>query len=137
MGEEVREVYCELKYSGAARAFLAAAAGTTLALVIFVPFPDEARALAFAWVIALAWHAHGRLGAVSALRLDCDRAIAVRDAHGRWRVGEIRDGSFVAPWLTIVRWRPHGARFDRTLAILPDMLPGEAMRRIRVILRWA
>lgn len=133
----MREVYCEIKYSGAARAFLAAAVGTTLALVIFVPFPNEVRALAFAWVVALAWHAHARLAAVSALRLDCSRAIAVRDAAGRWRVGVIRGGSFVAPWLTIVRWRPDGARFDRTLAILPDMLPAGAMRKIRVILRWA
>jgi hypothetical protein len=132
----VQEVYCELKYSGAAFAFLAVAVGATLALVIFAPFADEARSAAFAWVIAMAWHAHGRLGAVRALRLDCTGAIAVRDRIG-WRTGQLRDGSFVAPWLTIVRWRPDGARLDRALVILPDMIHVAARRRIRVILRWA
>lgn len=132
----MREVYCEFQYSGAAFAFLAVAVGATLALVIFVPFPDGIRALAFAWVIAMASHAHGSLGAVRALRLDCTGAIAVRDRVG-WRTGQIRDGSFVAPWLTIIRWRPDGARLDRTLVILPDMIQGTAMRKVRVILLWA
>jgi hypothetical protein len=132
----VREVYCELQYSGAAFVLLAAAVGATLALVIFVPFADEARSLAFAWVIVTAWHAHDRLSGVRALRLDCSGAIAVRDRVG-WRTGQLRDGSFVAPWLTIIRWRPDGARLDRTLVILPDMTQDEAMRKIRVILRWA
>lgn len=132
----MREVYCELKYSGAAIALLAAAVGATLALVVFVPFPDEARALAFAWVIALAWDAHRRLATVRALRLDCTGAIAVRDRIG-WRTGRLRDGSFVAPWLTIIRWRPDGARLDRTLVLLPDMARAAALRRIRVMLKWA
>ena len=132
----MREVYCEFQYSGAAFAFLTAAVGTTLALVIFVPFADEARSLAFAWVIVMAWRAHGRLGAVRALCLGCGGSIAVRDRVG-WRTGQLRDGSFVAPWLTIIRWRPDGARLDRTLVILPDMIQGTAMRKIRVILRWA
>jgi toxin CptA len=132
----MQEVYCELKYSGAAFVLLAAAVGSTLALVIFVPFPDAARALAFAWVIALAGHTHGRFSEVRALCLDCSGGIAVRDRIG-WRTGNLRDGSFVAPWLTIIRWRPDGARLDRTLVILPDMIQGTAMRKIRVILRWA
>lgn len=132
----MREVYCEFKYSGAAFILLAAAVGATLALVIFVPFADEARSAAFAWVVAMAWHAHGRLDAVRALRLDCTGVIAVRDRIG-WRTGQLRGGSFVAPWLTIVRWRPDGARFDATLVILPDMIQATARRRIRVILRWA
>jgi hypothetical protein len=132
----VHEVYCEFKYSGAAFAFLAVAVGSTLALVIFVPFPDAVRALAFAWVIATAWRAHQGLTGVRALRLDFHGAIAVRDRFG-WRAGELRDGSFVAPWLTIVRWRPDGARLDRTLVILPDMIQVASARQIRVLLKWA
>jgi hypothetical protein len=132
----VHEVYCEFKYSGAAFALLAVAVGSTLALVIFVPFPDAVRALAFAWVVAMAWRAHEVLTGVRALRLDCNRTVAVRDRIG-WRTGELRAGSFVAPWLTVIRWRPEGARLGRTLVILPDMIQDTAMRRIRVILRWA
>lgn len=132
----MHEVYCEFKYSGAAFALLAVAVGSSLGLVVFVPFPDAVRALAFAWVIAMAWHAHGGLAGVRALRLDCHEAIAVRDRFG-WRAGELRGGSFVAPWLTVIRWRPDGARLDRTLVILPDMIHATAMRKIRVVLRWA
>jgi hypothetical protein len=43
----------------------------------------------------------------------------------------------VAPWLTIVRWRPDGARRDGTVLLLPDMAEAEALRRLRVLLRWA
>ncbi|HET7730561.1 MAG TPA: protein YgfX [Usitatibacter sp.] len=132
----MHEVYCEFKYSGAAFALLAVAVGASLGLVVFVPFPDAVRALAFAWVVAMAWHAHRGLAGVQALRLDCNRGIAVRDRFG-WRSGELCDGSFVAPWLTVIRWRPDGAHLDRTLVILPDMIQDTAMRRIRVILRWA
>jgi toxin CptA len=137
MEEYVEEVYCDFKYSGVADVFLAFAVGGTLALVIFAPFPDEARAAAFAWVIALATHSRTKLASVARLRLDCAREISVCDRHGVWREGIVRDGSFVAPWLTIVRWRPHGVRRDQTLVILPDMLPAAAMRGIRVILKWA
>jgi hypothetical protein len=85
----VHEVYCEFKYSGAAFALLAVAVGSTLALVIFVPFPDAVRALAFAWLVAMAWRAHEVLTGVRALRLDCNRTVAVRDRIG-WRTGELR-----------------------------------------------
>ena len=133
----MEEVCCDFKYSGAADAFLACAAAATLALEAFAPFPVEARAAAFAWVIAAAIHSRQAVAGVAALRLDCRRAIAVRRRDGAWREGLVRDGSFVAPWLTIVRWRPAWARRDRTLVILPGMLSPGAMRKIRVILRWA
>ena len=133
----MEEVCCEFKYSGVARLLLACAAACTLAIVAFVPFPREAGLLAIGWVIVLALHAHRALGHPAALRLDCARAIAVRGPRGEWRTGAVRDGSFVAPWLTIVRWRPEDAHMDRTLVILPGMLSAEAMRKVRVILKWA
>lgn len=127
---------CRLKYSRVACGFLSLAVAATLALVTFAPFPDAARALAYAFVVGGATLAHRRLAAPRELRLDCRRAIEVREESG-WRTGEVRDGSFVAPWLTIIRWRPEGARFDRTLVVLPDMAGAEMRRRIRVVLRWA
>jgi len=36
----------------------------------------------------------------------------------------------------VVRWRPHGARFDRTVPILPSMVDGAQFRGLRVALRW-
>lgn len=133
----MERVYCEFKYSRASFAFLALAVGGTLALVILVPFPDAARAVLFAAVIASAARAHRGLSRVVAMQLDSGRAIAVRDASGEWRAGVLRDGSYVAPWLTIIRWRPEGARLDRVLLLLPDMAPPEARRAIRVILKWS
>ena len=133
----MERVCCEFKYSGLGFAFLAAAVAGTLALVIFVAFPDEARALAFALVVASASRAHRRLGEAGAMVLEAGGAISVRDRAGSWLGGELREGCFVAPWLAIVRWRPQGARRDRTLVILPDMIQVGTLRQIRVILRWA
>lgn len=131
----MEEVCCDFKYSGVARAVLACAVAGTLAIVAYAPFPGEARALAFGWVALLALHARRAFAQATGLRMDCSRGIAVRGPRGAWRAGTVRDGCFVAPWLTIVRWRPEGACLDRTLLILPDMASAEAMRRIRVMLR--
>lgn len=132
----MEEVCCEFKYSRVACAYLSAAVAGTLALLILVPFADGVRAALFGHVIVGATISHRRLARVRELRLDCRRTIAVREGDA-WRAGEVRAGSFVAPWLVIVRWRPQGARLDRTLVILPDMIPANALRKIRVILRWA
>ena len=131
----VEEVRCEFQYSRVAAAFIAFAVAATMLIVVLVPFPDAARLAACAFLAGAA-HAHRRIGALRELKLDCAGAIQVREGE-RWRTGMLRGGSFVAPWLTIVRWRPDGARFDRTLLLLPDMADREPLRRIRVILRWA
>jgi len=62
--------------------------------------------------------------------------VALQARDGEWLRGELRDGSFVAPWLTIVRWRPEGGRMDRTVLLLPGMADAGTLRKIRVILRW-
>jgi toxin CptA len=63
--------------------------------------------------------------------------VAVQDRDGEWVRGELRDGSFVAPWLTLVRWRPEGRRLDRTVLLIPGMAAEEELRRLRILLRWA
>ena len=72
---------------------------------------------------------------VSWLRLDRRGALSVR-AGGHLHIGAVQPRCFVAPWLTIVRWRPEGARFDRTFIVLPDMADADAFRRVRVLLKW-
>jgi hypothetical protein len=62
--------------------------------------------------------------------------IEVVDSSDTSRRGLLRDGSFVSAGLTVIRWRPSRARVDRTIVILPDMLPPDAFRRLRVVLRW-
>ncbi len=78
----------------------------------------------------------GRRG-VRAFRVERSRSIRVRDGAGGECTGVLRDGSFVAPWLTIVRWRAAGARFDRTFLLVPGKIAREDFRRLRVLLRWA
>jgi hypothetical protein len=129
-------VACELKYSGVGIAALLLAFAATLAIVLATPLPPLARAAALLFAAASALRACRSLLAPRSLRLTRSRELHVRDDAG-WRSGMVRDGSFVMPWLTVVRWRPDGARFDRTLLLLPDLAPPGEMRKIRVILRWA
>jgi toxin CptA len=133
----MEEVTCELQYSGVAEAFLAGAAGATLAIVVFVPFPDAVRILAFASVVAGAMHARRRLRRLRRLTLRQDGRLALHfDGAGEIEA-RLRPGSFVAPWLTVVRWRAGGQVLDRTSVVLPDMLAAEGFRRLRVLLRHA
>jgi hypothetical protein len=118
------------------------AAGATLLVIAATPGHAAARILAATWVACAAVETvHSRAllrgrRAVRALRVR-GIAIDVQDGLGQWRTGTVRAGSFVAPWLTIVRWRPEGAWIDRTVPLLPGMARQDELRRLRVILRWA
>jgi toxin CptA len=158
MGSEAEQV----KYSGRVRALypaervdialgrsrgaqgiITALAAATLAVVLWTPMYPWAKAmlaLAVAAHAATALRRHAWLEgprAVRCLRVDVTGAARVAGADGVERTGRILDGSFVAPWLTIVRWLPEGARFARTVLILPDMVDAGDFRRLRVLLRWS
>ena len=141
-----------IKYSEAVDAVVApshrAAAGlvgagfATLAVMALTPMGPFTRAalvsgvvLAFVDAIRVVALRRGARG-VRSFRVDRSRAIRVRDGAGCEREGVLRDGSFVAPWLTLVRWRPAGARFDRAFLLVPGMIERETFRRLRVLLRW-
>ena len=115
----------------------------TLGLLASTPGPAALRILGATWIACAGLEAMHRLAlrrgarAARSVVLDRSGAIAIEDACGESRRGTLRDGSFVAPWLTIVHWRPEGARFDRTLLVLPDMIAPEDFRRLRVLLRWS
>jgi hypothetical protein len=66
-------------------------------------------------------------------------AIEVRLRNGKTACGCVVDGSFVAPYLTVVRYRLAGARrfsMDKSVLILPDNLDRELFRMLRVRLKW-
>jgi toxin CptA len=149
MGAKLREhkyseATCEIALgpSRSAAWCVALASLATVALIAATPGALRLRILAATWIACAALEAlHSRAflrGRRAARAISLARAggIAVQDALGQWRAGSLREGSFVAPWLTVVRWRPAGARFDRTIPILPDMLSREDFRRVRVMLRW-
>jgi hypothetical protein len=136
MKERVDAVCCEFKYSGAADSLLAAAALGTLALAAAMPLGAALQAPLALCVAALALRARRSIAGVRTLHLGGDGVVVIESRDGSRRTGAVRDGSFVAPWLTIVRWRPNAGRFDRTVLILPGMLRPEAHRMLRVLLRW-
>lgn len=121
---------------------IGAAAAATLALLALTPGPAGLRILAATWVACAALESiHSRAllrgpRAVRVLRLSAGE-VEVEDGDGALRAGELSAGSFVAPWLTVVRWRPRGAAFDRTIPMLPCMVDADAFRRLRVVLRAA
>ncbi len=133
---------CRFQYSGRPVALVAGLALATLAVVALTPAPAIARILACTWTLCAALAAASRIpflpGASGprALAIRVSGEVAVQSASGGWRSGELRDGGFVAAWLVVVRWRPQGARFDRTILILPGMARAQTLRKIRVILRW-
>lgn len=129
-------VECRLKYSGAGMAFLLAAAACGVALAVWLPVSWPLRAALVFYVVATAARACLEMVRPRGLRLRLERRIDVLESRG-WVAGEVRDGSFVLPWLTIVRWRPERGGRDRWLVLLPGMSAADDLRKIRVILRWA
>lgn len=133
----VEAVYCEIQYSGVGAGLLIAAAAATLGIAAATPLDAPLHLALGAWVVAMACHAWRSLHAIRGVRLDGTRAIEVTGADGACRRGTLREGSFVAPWLTIVRWRPAESWRDRTVVILPGMTGTDEFRRLRVLMIWA
>ena len=112
-------------------AFIVVAAAATACLALAVPLPAGVSPALTAWCAVAAAHALWRNRARE-VRISRGTAITVDGIPGN-----VAHGSFVAPWLTVVHWRPLGARFKRTVVVLPDMIDAEGFRALRVILRWA
>ena len=116
--------------------------GATLALAALTPIPPWARAclvLAVGGAMLRHYRFHvlrSNPRSVRGFRLARDGSLEVEEAAGRTH-GTLRAGGFAAPFLTIVCWRPEGARFDRRIVIVPDMLPAETFRVLRLLLRWS
>ena len=84
------------------------------------------------------WRCTGR-GVPALLHVGIDRRITVTDRNGRSRAGAILDDSYVGPWLTTIVWRWDESpwwHFANAIVVLPDMLPRESFRRLRVVLRY-
>jgi len=128
--------------SRAAVWIVGAMALTALAVLAATPGAMWLRVLVATWVVcaAIEWlHSvalHRGPRGVRGVVVAMTGEIRLRSGLGEWRNGTLRPGSFVAPWLTILRWRAPGHRIDRTIVILPDMVPAEDFRRLRVMLRW-
>lgn len=119
------------------------AALATLVVVLCLPVPPALHALGCGIVLAWAWEVFRTLGlragsrAIVAVHLGADRLIVVRHADRRLVAGHVRSATYVSASLTSIAWRPDGAWRTRAILVLPDMLPAEDFRRLRILLRYA
>ena len=132
----------ELGRSRLAAAFVFVSHIATASLLAFAPVDAMLRAAA---VVAIGAHALRALRtsalqsaarAVVGVELSADRRAVLIERCGRRCEGEVRAESYVGERITTLVVRPDGARVSRAVAILPDMLPEEDLRRLRVLLRY-
>ena len=128
------------RIAGAGIGVLAAA---TIALTIALPLQPLVHLATIAAIAAwAAWSfrvdaLHRGRFAVTELRLAPDLILLVCMGDGRLVAGDVRASTYVGAWVTTIVWRPDGRCWSRALLVLPDMLPAEDFRRLRVMLRYA
>jgi hypothetical protein len=132
----------ELARSRQAAAFVFVSHVATASLLAFAPGDAMLRAAGVAAIGAHAlyavrtWALQSAARAVVGVELTADRRAVLIERCGRRCEGEVRAESYVGERLTTLVVRPDGARVSRAIAILPDMLPEEDLRRLRVLLRY-
>ena len=86
------------------------------------------------------WHARRNCTAVDSLNFVCrlswehDNRVEVMRRDGSSAILQLQPDAFVTPWLVVLRLRDADGELHH-LPVLPDMLPGQEFRRLRVRLR--
>jgi hypothetical protein len=115
-----------------------------LACAAVVMLPVDPVLIGLAVIVIVAW-AGDRIVVVAlrrgpratrALWLTADRLVVVRTGDGQLIAGHVRASSYVGARMTTIVWRPDGRLRTRSEWILPDMLPTDDFRRLRVLLRY-
>lgn len=91
-----------------------------------------------AWTLdrirVVAWRRGPR--AVRGFELRGDLTLIVVSGDGAACAGRVHRDSYVGARLSTIVWRPYGRWRSRTILLLPDMLPADDFRRLRVLLRY-
>ena len=125
-----------------AAAFIFVSHIATASLLAFAPADAMLRAAAVVAIGAHAlrvlriWALQSAARAVVGVELSGDGRAVLIERCGRRCEGEVRAESYVGERITTLVMRPDGTRVSRAVAILPDMLPAEDLRRLRVLLRY-
>lgn len=120
---------------------LLAAHGTALAVLIPLGLPIWAKAaLSMVILFGLAYHLQrdallSSKIAIMALMLEEEQAVLTLRG-GDKLVGHVLRDSVVTPFIAVLNFLPQGARFARSVVILPDSLDVESFRQLRVLLKW-
>lgn len=130
----MREI--ELKPSRRLGWLLAGMAALTLLAVGLAALPAGWRVALGAGVLGLVIWAARRAAPVTCLRIGVDGELQCQDAAGEWQAMAVLGDSFVSPALIVLRYREKDGAV-RSCILLPDSAPADALRRLRVSLRWA
>ena len=131
----------ELGRSRLALAFVVLAYLATAMLVAFMPAPALLRLIA---VTAIGAYCVGSLRksdpqtghhAIVGVEISADGRVVLAERGGAMQEGRVQPACYVGTWLTTLVVRIDGAHWSRAIAILPDMLSADEMRRLRVMLR--
>jgi membrane-bound toxin of toxin-antitoxin system len=121
---------------------IAAGCVALVTLTVFLPLDGWAKAVALLVVGGVAargfWRCTGR-GVPALVHVGLDRRITTSLRDGRSHDGIVLDDSYVGEWLTTIVWRRDSAShfaLAESILILPDTLPAEDFRRLRVLLRY-
>jgi hypothetical protein len=132
----------EPRPSRIARAAIIVASLATAGMIAAMRMPLAAALGCIAMVITVLVSSLRRCAgrAVAAIvHVGLDRRITVTDRGGRSRPGVILDDSYVGSALTTIVWCADGDpwwRPARAILVLPDSLPPDEFRRLRVVLRY-
>jgi hypothetical protein len=74
--------------------------------------------------------------AVRGFELRGDLTLTVLTGDGMACAGRVHRDSYVGARLSTIVWRPYGRWRSRAILLLPDMLPADDFRRLRVLLRY-
>ena len=115
--------------------------GAALAALLPLTLPIWSKtALALLMLFSLMYHLRrdAWLSAPSsgiALKLEGDQVV-LGTRGGEQLVGQVLRDSLVTPFIAVLNILPQGARFARSVVILPDSLDAESFRQLRVWLKW-
>jgi len=136
-------VHVVLAPSRIAGAFVGVLAAATIALTLAMPLEPWLQAVLVAAVVTWAG-ASFRVAALHRGRLSVTEICVAPDlmlvacmGDGHLVAGYVRAATYIGPWMTTIVWCPDGRCVSRTILVLPDMLPAEDFRRLRVMLRYA
>ena len=135
-----REARFELQSSVIFSVLLSATALLLLILLLMLPIPLVVRVLAVVWVLYATFRVLSREAwlrrpdSCTALRCDAGRRALLERRDGTQLGGQICGDTLVTPWLVLLNvWIDEGCR--RSVVVMPDSLPREDFRRLRVMLR--
>ena len=126
----------ELKPSRRLGLLLLGMTALALAAVWLAALPAAARLALAAGVAALTAVGWRRARLPGVLRITRDGRLQGPGAEGGWTDVEVLGDSFVTPALVVLRYRMPADRSVHSRVLLPDSADADALRRLRVSLRW-